>query len=171
MSYTIRYAKKEDAEDILNVYQSLVGTSGCAWNVEYPVIDNVRKDIENNSLYCMTDSNRIIAVAAAGYDDELNDLTCWNDTVKNWCELARVGVRKNMQNHGLGHMLVNHIIHDVEKRGFDGIHMLVSKTNPAALALYRKLHFHCCGEAYMFNIDFFCYELVIDIAAKTKEFL
>lgn len=157
----IRLAKTEDTESIVNLYQTLIGTPGCAWSMEYPTIAEVQNDINNSSLYCMCDDNdNIIAVAAAGYDNELEHLS-WNSMMKNPCELARVGVKQSMQNQGLGYVIVEHVIKDVKKRGFDGIRMLVSKANPSALALYEKLKFHCCGETRMYNIDWFCYEMVL----------
>ncbi len=161
MSY-IRLAKNEDRESILNLYQELIGTPGCAWSTEYPTIVELQRDIDNNSAYCMSDDNEcIIAVASAGNDYELDHLI-WNTRMKNPCELARVGVKRSMQNQGLGYKLIEYVIKDVKKRGFDGIRMLVSKTNPSALALYEKLNFHRCGETGMYNIDWFCYEMVLE---------
>ncbi len=158
----IRLAKNEDKVSILGLYQSLIGTPGCTWSVEYPTISEIQHDIDNSSLYCICNDNGIIiAVASAENSDELSDLS-WDERVKNPCELARVGVKQSMQNHGLGYTIVGYVINDVKKRGFDGIHMLVSKTNPSALALYEKLNFHRCGETIMYNRDWYCYEMVLE---------
>lgn len=63
MSY-IRFAKNEDKEEILSLYHSLIGTTGCTWSKEYPTITEVEYDIKNSFLYCMCDENgTIIAVA------------------------------------------------------------------------------------------------------------
>ena len=51
------------------------------------------------------------------------------------------------------------MIEAVKDRDFDGIRMLVSKTNPAALALYDKNGFEKCGETYMYGIHFYCYQM------------
>lgn len=161
MSY-FRLAKVEDITTILSLYQSLIGTPGCTWSIEYPTIMDIKHDIDNHSLYCMCgEDDSIIAVAAAGNDDELCHLS-WDERMKNPCELARVGVKRSMQNHGLGYAIVEHVINDVKRRGFDGIRMLVSKTNPSALALYGKLNFHRCSETKMYNKDWYCYEMVLE---------
>ncbi len=156
-----RKAEITDKLDILKLYHSLIGTKGCTWNLQYPTINNIKDDIENNSLYCLCDySNNIIAVGFAGVCDELNHIK-WNENIKNPCDLARIGVRLDMQGKGIGTLILKYIFIDVKKRGFDGIRMLVSKSNPSALALYNKNGFSCCGEVHMFDINFFCYELVL----------
>jgi ribosomal protein S18 acetylase RimI-like enzyme len=76
------------------------------------------------------------------------------------CDLARIGVLPNMQKRGIGTAILKNVINAVKERGFDGIRMLVSKTNPAALAMYDKNGFSRCGETFMYGIDFYCYEMV-----------
>jgi diamine N-acetyltransferase len=161
MSY-FRLAENNDIEAILSLYQSLIGAPGCKWSIEYPTTMHIQHDINDRSLYCMCDDNEsIIAVASAGNNDELCHLS-WDERMKKPCELARVGVKRSMQNNGLGYAIVDYVISDVKKRGFNGIRMLVSKTNPSALALYEKLNFHRCGETIMYNIDWYCYEMVLE---------
>ena len=72
--------------------------------------------------------------------------------------MARIGVLKEYQGKGIAKILVKYIEQDILKRGFDGIHFLVSKTNPKALAVYNKLEYKKCGETVMYDIDWFCYE-------------
>ncbi len=161
MSYQTRLAKIEDSEAVMMLYHSLIGTSGCTWSIEYPSIQNVYEDIQNDSLYCLCeDHHEIVAVAAAVNDRELDHLT-WSGKTKKPCELARIGVQKAMHHQGLASNLLEYVIQDVKKRGFDSIHLLVSKTNPAALALYTKFGFECCGERNAYDFDWFCYELVL----------
>jgi ribosomal protein S18 acetylase RimI-like enzyme len=61
----------------------------------------------------------------------------------------------------IGTTILKHIIKTAEEKGFDGIRILVSKTNPAALALYDKNGFERCGEVFMYDIDFYCYQIKI----------
>lgn len=160
MSY-IRLAKNDDIESIFSIYKSLIGTPGCSWSIDYPTIADVQYDIDNNSLYCMCDDNgNIVAAAAAGTFSGLKQLI-WNNKMKNPCELARVGVMQSMQNKGIGYAIIKHVINDVKTRGYDGILMLVSKTNTSALALYEKLGFIRYGEARMYDNDWYCYEMIL----------
>ena len=159
MNY-IRLAKFEDKEEILSLYHSLIGTTGCTWSMEYPTISEIEDDIENGYLYCMCDENDIIiAVATAGIDHEME----WLMQVSNMdkpCVLSRVGVKSSMHNLGLGQIIVKYVMEDVEKQGYDGIIMLVSKTNPSAIAMYEKLNFTCCGVSRMYDNDWFVYRMI-----------
>jgi ribosomal protein S18 acetylase RimI-like enzyme len=74
--------------------------------------------------------------------------------------LARIGVLSSMQKKGIGTIMVTLTIDAVKQRGFDGIRMIVSKNNPSALALYDKNGFQKCGKTIMYDIDFYCYEMI-----------
>ncbi|NTV91200.1 MAG: GNAT family N-acetyltransferase, partial [Clostridiales bacterium] len=102
----IRLAKNDDEEEILKLYRSLVGTKNCAWTLEYPSVEDIRRDVAMDSLYCLCDeTGQIIATASASCDDELTGLN-WNENMKNPCELARVGVNPLRHNQGLGQEMV-----------------------------------------------------------------
>jgi ribosomal protein S18 acetylase RimI-like enzyme len=157
-NYVFSIAKQNDIDEILDFYHSLIGTPGCTWHLDYPNRKIIESDIHYESLYILRDKdNSIISVAAAGMNDELEELH-WN--TKNPCDLARIGVLSTRQNQGIGTLMLCNVINAVKKRGFDGIRMLVSKSNPSALALYDKNGFTKCGEAIMYGIDFFCYEMI-----------
>lgn len=158
MEYKIELATEEKVEEILNIYHSLIGKDGCTWDYDYPNIADVKKDINKKSLYIVIKEKEIIAVAAAGEDDELQELDCYSENIKVPCDLARVAVKKEYQNKGIAKYLINYIEKQVVKRGFDGIHFLVSKTNPHAKAVYDKMNYKCCGECIMYDKDWFCYE-------------
>lgn len=162
MEYKLKIANVEDRESIAALYKSLVGTPGCTWDLYYPTIEHVDVDIYSNILYCLCDDSYcIVAVASIVAEDEEDGFFGWNKEVNKTCELARVGVNKSMHNKGLGSRIIEYVIKDVKERGFEGIHMLVSKTNPVALALYSKYGFRRCGEINLYDIDWFCYELVL----------
>ena len=158
MKLEIKMAKINDKEEIIKIYKSLIGFPGCTWSNEYPIIEDVEKDINKESLYIAYDDKKIIAVAAAGKDEELEHLECWSKEIKEPCDLARIGVIKEYQNRGIAKILVKYIEQDVLTRGFDGIHFLVSKTNPKALAVYDRLEYKKCGETIMYDINWYCYE-------------
>lgn len=158
MDYKIKKATFDEVEKIDEIYKSLIGHLGCAWNEYYPSKEDIISDIKNNGLYCMYNEDDIIAAAFAGKDNELNHISCWDKQIKRPCELARVGVKKQFHSKGLATQIIEYIEKDIKKQGFDGIHFLVSKTNPSALALYNKLNYKCCGELNKYDIDWYCYE-------------
>ena len=156
--YDFMHATANDLPEIIDLYHSLIGTSGCTWHLGYPNKEIAEADIRSRSLYILRDENHdLISVASAGTSDELEELQ-WN--AKNPCDLARIGVLPTRQNQGIGSLMLSKVITDVKTRGFDGIRMLVSKNNPPALALYDKSGFVRRDEINMYDIDFFCYEMV-----------
>lgn len=168
--YEFQLASHDDIAEIINLYHSLIGTPGCTWNEHYPNKETAEDDINNDYLYVlkMKDeidtvaskivavASKIVAVASIGTFNELEDLT-WKP--QNPCELMRIGVHPTYQKQGIGTTMVQHIISLVKKQDYDGIRFLVSKNNPAALALYEKNGFERCGEVIKFDIDFYCYQI------------
>ena len=154
--YDFSLAKESDIPKILKLYRSLIGTSGCTWSIDYPDAEIVKFDVKNDSLYILKENGVIIAVASAGLTDELNHLQ-WS--LEKPCELARIGVRATLQKRGIGTIILKNVIEAVKERDFDGIIMLVSKTNPSALALYDKNGFERLSEVMMYGINFYCYQM------------
>ena len=158
-TYNFLLADYSDLSEIMDLYHSIIGTPGCTWSLDYPNYENVESDINNKSLFILKYDNKIVAVAAAGSFNELEHLN-WKP--KKPCELARIGVAPAMQKRGVGTILLQNVIDTMKRNNLDGIRMLVSKTNSAALAFYNKYGFEMCGETYMFGIDFYCYQMTFN---------
>lgn len=162
VEYKFRLAEPEDETEIWNVYQGIIGTQGCTWDAEYPSVVEIITDIKMKSLYCMTDDRgKIIAVATAGALDELEDLA-WDARMTKPCELARIGVLPSMQKRGLASKLLDAVIEDCKRRGYNGMRFLVSKTNENALTLYNKFGFQKIGEVFRYGHDFYCYYKILE---------
>jgi len=154
--YKFLLANYVDIPQIIDIYHSLIGTPGCTWSLNYPDRETAESDVDSKSLYVLKKNGIIIAVASIGEFNELEHLQC---TLKVPCELARLGVIPTLQKQGIGTTILRNIIKTAKEKGFDGIRMLVSKTNPSALALYDKNGFEKCGEVSMYGIDFYCYQM------------
>ena len=157
--YTFSLADYNDIPEIVDIYHNLIGTPGCAWDLDYPSAETAKYDIDHQWLYILKKDSKIIAVASLGDFDELTHLQ-W--LPQKPCELARIGVTPSMQGKGVGSMILQHIIRVAKDNGYDGIRFLVSKSNPAALALYDKNGFERCGEVFMYEIYFYCYQMVFN---------
>jgi len=155
--YIFVLAKSEEIPEIVDIYNGLVGTPGCTWSFDYPNKETAEYDIKKDSLYVLKKNKKIIAVATVGSFNELNDLE-WKP--KNPCELHRIGVISTMLNQGIGTILLQNTIKTVKELKYDGMRFLVSKKNISALALYDKIGFERCGEVFMHDIDFYCYQIV-----------
>lgn len=159
---TIRRARLEDLPEIMSIYQSLIGTTGCTWDEDYPTPEFARADIEKCSLYLLEDDNqRILAVATAADDPDLDDFECWDKQVKNWFSLSRVGVCQTAQGQGLAQQLITVIIDELKKTEDAGLRLLVAKENFPAIALYQKLGFERVGTGIAYGEAWYCYELIL----------
>ena len=155
-NYEFAFANYDDIPEIVNIYYSLIGTPGCTWEPDCPYSEWAEEDINNQRLYILKKDTKIVAVASMGDYDELDDLQ-WS--LKNPCELLRIGVLAPLRNQGIGTIILQHIIRTAKEKGYDGIRFIVSKTNPAALALYDKNGFEKCGEVFRFDRDWYCYQM------------
>ena len=142
-----RKAKREEAEEILQLYQSLIGTEYCVWTESYPTEREVEFDLSRNALFCLYEKmpepdereqrarlsegqtvgplpvtrGRLIGTISIDDDPEVEALSCWS-------------------------------------QGYKAAHILVAKDNVKALRSYEKLHFTTAGECELFGHSYWCYE-------------
>lgn len=155
-------AQEEDRIEIMNLYRSMIGGEGCTWSEEYPNMDLLDRDIKNKNEFCVkNETGDIIAAIVIDEDEEVRNLPFWNPDHKNPGELARLAVRQDYQNQGIAVWMIRETAGIMRERGYDAIHFLVSRSNPAALASYRKLNLHLAGESDLFGGNWLCYEGLI----------
>lgn len=155
--YEITKAKVSDAEEIAEIYCSLIGEPGCTWDGHYPTLEHVRADIAASSLYKVTENGIIIASAYLGEYEEISRPDFLDGTVKNLGELGRVGVRREYHRKGIASALLEFLKTEAQNRGYDGIVLLVGTENNAAAALYEKSGFRRLGEAYLYETHWYFY--------------
>lgn len=154
----IELARLSDAEEIAELYASLVGMPGCTWDENYPSLDFVRGDIEKCSLYKAVENGRIIAAAYLGDFEEVEMPDCFDRSVKRFGEFGRVGVRREYHRQGVAKTLLSYLIGEAARREFDGIALFVGTENFSAVKLYEKIGFKRCGESYLYETHWYCYE-------------
>lgn len=149
-------AASKDAEEILAFYHSFIGTEGCTWDEGYPAMEHIRMDIEKENLFLVRDEQGIVAAISIDSDAQVDAIDKW--TIPNSREAARLAVRKDMQGKGIARDMLQLLMAELKRRGYEGIHFLVSPGNPAALASYRKLMFENRGLVNLYGHDWYCYE-------------
>ena len=113
-----RKAKREEAEEILQLYQSLIGTEYCVWTESYPTEREVEFDLSRNALFCLYEKmpepdereqrarlsegqtvgplpvtrGRLIGTISIDDDPEVEALSCWSEDLTPVAELSRLGV-------------------------------------------------------------------------------
>lgn len=159
MSYTFEMAKREDAEEVLALYKSVLKSEGCVWTETYPSEEELEFDLKRDALFVMRDdTNKIIGAISIDEDPLVQKLECWSKTLEPSGELARLCVDINLQNRGIARELLKNGMKVLKERGYKGIHFLVCKSNMKAVNSYSRLNFNNVGDCYMFENDYWCYE-------------
>lgn len=74
--------KREEADTVLKLYRSLLGTPYCVWTEEYPSEKEVEFDLSRDALFCMRDdTGNIAGVISIDDDPNVECLTCWSETM------------------------------------------------------------------------------------------
>lgn len=102
--------------------------------------------------------SRIVAAVSLEEDEDVDCLSCWDESLEPMGELARVAVLPTEQNKGLGRIMLQFGMDELKRRGFKGIHILVNKHNTKAIRCYSVFGFRMAGECHMYEQDFLCYE-------------
>lgn len=152
------HVTENEADEVLRLYRSLLGTPYCIWNENYPTEKEIKSDLSRKALFCIKEKNEIIGVISIDDDAEVQALDCWSKTLEPSAELSRVGIARLWQNQGIARMLLENAMEELKRQGYKGIHLLVAKENEKALRSYRKLDFHVVGEHELWGHEYWCYE-------------
>ena len=97
---TIGLAEKKDGEEIYALYHSLLDDPYGTWNEEYPSLECVQNDLEENIVYAMRDATGRIVSAIVDEQDihEFDGLAPWYADVTRWAQLGRLGVAHGVAN-------------------------------------------------------------------------
>lgn len=159
MNEKLELATNEDYDEIMQIYHSSIGKNGCTWNLEYPNDETFKTDIEKQNLLCIKNEKKeVIAVISIDEDEEVDKLPVWNKNYKKSAEIARVAVREDYRRQKIATKMMGLMLQELLERGYDAVHLLVSKTNPAAIRCYNKFDFEVVGESDLFGEDWLCYE-------------
>lgn len=159
ISFVMELATEGDREELMSLYRAQIGREGCPWTEEYPSDETIDYDLSRDALYVMRSRGKIVGAISIEVDEAVNELPCWNKSLEPEVEFARIAVRPEMQGRGLGRKLVEFLLDELKKQGFNGVHIVVNKQNIKALRLYDTFGFRNVGECHLYDQDFYCYEL------------
>ena len=167
-----KYAVKNDTEEILRLYKSVLYSDGCLWDEEYPNRELCERDIETNSLLCLWDKGKIIAAVSYDSDEELDEFEIWDRKLGKTRELARLVVSKEYRNQGIARKMLLKGMEELKKRGYKAVHFLVSPKNQRAVNSYAALNFSRAGECDYVGHHWYAYEKSLYAIEKsiTKDF-
>ncbi len=149
-------AHPSDAEEIAEIYRSLIGMPGCTWDEHYPTVDFVRRDIEGGDLFKAVVRGKIAGAAYMGDYEERRIIECFQGFEKLG-EFGRVGVRRELHRTGVARTMLEYLKIIAKERGYDAIALLVGRRNYGAMALYEKIGFERVGESDLYDTEWYCY--------------
>ena len=162
-----RRARREEAEEILQLYRSLIGTEYCVWTENYPTERELEPDERKQGARLSEEQTaeplpvtrgRLIGTISIDDDPEVEALSCWSEDLTPVAELSRLGVAAEYQNRGIARILLREAMAELKSQGYKAAHILVAKDNVKALRSYEKLHFTTAGECELFGHSYWCYE-------------
>ena len=156
----IRSGNKSDLDDIYALYRSLMDMPYSTWDEDYPSKEIVKEDLEKNEVLvmCENDGRIVSAIVIEDEQEEYDADAEWYPDVIKWAALARLGVSKDMQGHGIAKRMLCAAMKRAQESGCDGVRFLVSKDNPYPQRAYAKLNFDICGEVELFGLSWLCYQ-------------
>lgn len=156
----IKLLTNEQIKEIIKLYDDIKERTYTLWDEGYPSIDLIKWDIERKGLYGVFDEGKLVAVSFAGKREEDGEENfTWKENFNKRGTFARIGVSPDFQGKGIGTLLVDFILKTLKVQGYDGVRILVGKSNTNAIKLYKKFGFNAVGETYRYGHNYYLFEL------------
>ena len=141
MSLELRPARREELAFVMQMYNDARSFEGCAWDDDYPDEDILNDDFFSDRLYVLVLKNQIIGAISVLFDENLEEFECWKIQSARSVEFARVVISKECVGQGYGTKMVSETLELLKRMEYDSVRILVSPSNPSAIAVYKKLGF------------------------------
>ena len=110
------------------------------WDAIYPTKEDFANDIINDTLYTVTEGAQLIAIYTINTEcnpEYLN--TKWTYNGEMTCIIHRLCVSPEVQNRGIGKIVLNHIENQLQNIGVESVRLDVFSENPYAIRLYENV--------------------------------
>ena len=116
------------------------------WDNVYPTREDFANDITNGTLYTATEDGRLIAIYSISTecDPEYSNAE-WEYNGETACIIHRLCVSPEVQNRGIGKIVLHHIENQLQNIGFASVRLDVFSENPYAISLYKNNGYKRCG--------------------------
>lgn len=110
------------------------------WDAIYPTKEDFANDIINDTLYTVTEGAQLIAIYTVNteYNPEYLN-TKWTYNGEMTCIIHRLCVSPEVQNRGIGKIVLNHIENQLQNIEVESVRLDVFSENPYAIRLYEKV--------------------------------
>ena len=157
-----RKSEVKDFDEIYSLYKMTIDSEAgaiCLWDDDYPSKQLISEDIASGGGYCLEDADGIAAACYAGRRFPV-EITSWKYSPKNPAYFARLVVHPSRSGKGVGKLLVQHILAELKRLGFDGVRGFVVQQNKVALKLYAAFGFEIThiSDAFDDGVKLFVHE-------------
>lgn len=149
----IQLSKPDQVDEIFKLLQDCgehMRSQGIfQWNENYPLKSNVIADIENQSLYCYTDQNKVLGIVVIDENQspEYADLP-WKFNALPILVVHRFAVSPAAQGKGIGKKLMDFALDFAISNQYQSIRLDAYSGNARTLKFYKNRGYTKVGEIY-----------------------
>jgi GNAT superfamily N-acetyltransferase len=155
MNYNFRKATLSEINPIWDILQQAIirrkNDGSNQWQDGYPNLEVVKKDIEKESGYVLTEGETIIGYIAVLINDEPAYEKIEGEWLTNddFVLFHRVAIAENYLGKGLAKMMINYIEDFALKNKIKSIKADTNFDNDAMLNIFEKIGYKYCGQVYL----------------------
>lgn len=161
MEAYLRKALERELDTVREIYADARGYEGCVWGEDYPDEELLREDFTSGNLYTYVLKNEIIGVVSLENSEEFDNFKCWKIQDGREVCFSRVAISKKYHSKGYGKKMIAALLLLLKEKGYSSARILVSPSNPAAMAVYRGLGFDFYEKVEMYGREFLLSERII----------
>ena len=161
MKVTLKPAAEADLPELLELAHQAAKAPGSRWTEDYPDLDILRWDLEQNGLYrAELPDGSTGGMIAIDRNSELDDMG-WQDGLFAAWELSRLAIFPEYQGTGLGQSIFEAALALCRKEGCPGLRLLVSPELEQGIHIYEKFGFRRVRHTHQWGEDFWMYSLTL----------
>ena len=154
MNYNFRKATLSEINPIWDILQQAIirrkNDGSNQWQDGYPNLELVKKDIEKESGYVLTEGETIVGYIAVLINDEPAYEKIEGEWLTNddFVLFHRVAIAENYLGKGLAKMMINYIEDFAIENNIKSIKADTNFDNDAMLNIFEKLGYKYCGQVH-----------------------
>ena len=155
MNYNFRKATLSEINPIWDILQQAIirrkKDGSNQWQDGYPNLEVVKKDIEKESGYVLTEGETIVGYIAVLINDEPAYEKIEGEWLTNddFVLFHRVAIAENYLGKGLAKMMINYIEDFAVENNIKSIKADTNFDNDAMLNIFEKIGYKYCGQVHL----------------------